>query len=193
MLCFCAQCLGGNQYRVLPWLAAAFAIEFTARGMIGMHEEMERRINSMGDTSLVAETHAVSSCLKMVTSKLAVDGTYAHTTPILVHTSIVTSCLTIVAVNIIHRRAHTCVDGVLSMVTKINRYMGTVWVLDLDLKDDEPYKNTTMLCFGVLTCWVFVCLFAWVGVQGLRSFAVRAGGMGTAVSVGLTSSTETRW
>ena len=62
------------QYRVLPWVAAAFAIEFTARGMLAMYAEMERRVAEQGDTSLVAETHAISSCLKMVTSKMAVDG-----------------------------------------------------------------------------------------------------------------------
>eukprot|EP00040_Diaphanoeca_grandis_P018298 m.96171 g.96171 ORF g.96171 m.96171 type:complete len:726 (+) comp26873_c1_seq1:106-2283(+) len=63
------------QMRTLPWLAAVFALKFTGVMMMTMHEEMERRFETSGDTTMLLEVHAIGSCLKAVTTTIAVDGT----------------------------------------------------------------------------------------------------------------------
>ena len=63
----------GVQYRVLPWAAATFALHFTAKGMVAMHNEMASRVDA-DDDSLTAETHAIGSCLKVVCTTACVDG-----------------------------------------------------------------------------------------------------------------------
>ena len=72
------------QYRLLPLLAATFALHFTGRGMIRMYEENQKR---MADTSraldkeqvkssadLLADLHATSCALKAYGSTLAGEG-----------------------------------------------------------------------------------------------------------------------
>ena len=60
--------------RTLPWLATAYALKCTGAFMTGMYFEMERRVESTGDTDMEKEVHAVGSCLKCVCTTLVVDG-----------------------------------------------------------------------------------------------------------------------
>lgn len=64
----------GVQARTLPWLAAAYALRFTGRRMMTVYNDAERKVEADGDTSQVAEAHALSSGLKACTTKCACDG-----------------------------------------------------------------------------------------------------------------------
>lgn len=64
----------GVQVRTLPWIAAAYALHFTGSKMMRIYHESENRLASEGDTSLLAEAHALSSGLKAACTKLAADG-----------------------------------------------------------------------------------------------------------------------
>jgi len=64
----------GVQYRVLPSIACAYAMKFTAKGALRMQQEMEKRVLHNSDVGMVSEVHAIGSCLKVVTTTFAVDG-----------------------------------------------------------------------------------------------------------------------
>mmetsp|Transcript_94822 Transcript_94822/g.182235 ORF Transcript_94822/g.182235 Transcript_94822/m.182235 type:complete len:702 (+) Transcript_94822:48-2153(+) len=63
----------GVQVRTLPWIASAFALRFTGNKMLNIYQASESRVEK-GDTSGIAESHALSSGLKATTTKLACDG-----------------------------------------------------------------------------------------------------------------------
>ena len=81
------------QIRLLPLLAATFALHFTGRGMIELYEENQKRMNSKMDageastttraagpeelnpgSDLLADLHATSCALKAYSSTVAGEG-----------------------------------------------------------------------------------------------------------------------
>jgi acyl-CoA oxidase len=60
-------------YRLLPQLAKAYVFLFLGRSMTSLFERMSSRL-AKGDTSLLAETHAVSSGLKVHVSTQSIEG-----------------------------------------------------------------------------------------------------------------------
>jgi acyl-CoA oxidase len=77
------------QFRLLPLLAATYALHFTGRGMINMYQENQKRMNAPADQStqrsagpeelrpgsdLLADLHATSCALKALASTTAAEG-----------------------------------------------------------------------------------------------------------------------
>lgn len=80
------------QYRLLPLLAATFALHFTGRNMINLYEENQKRLASAGakaadsqrrrpgpeetspGTDLLADLHSTSCALKSYSSTVAAEG-----------------------------------------------------------------------------------------------------------------------
>ncbi|RVX73199.1 hypothetical protein B0A52_02326 [Exophiala mesophila] len=77
------------QVRLLPLLAATYALHFTGRGMINMYQENQKRMNSTAEpesrrnpgpeelnagTDLLADLHATSCALKALASTTAAEG-----------------------------------------------------------------------------------------------------------------------
>lgn len=77
------------QIRLLPLLAATFALHFTGRGMIALYEENQKRMASQGQSDqsrapgpeetspgsdLLADLHATSCALKAYSSTVAAEG-----------------------------------------------------------------------------------------------------------------------
>lgn len=77
------------QIRLLPLLAATYALHFTGRGMINMYQENQKRMNSTAEpesrrnpgpeelnagTDLLADLHATSCALKALASTTAAEG-----------------------------------------------------------------------------------------------------------------------
>ncbi|KAK2809924.1 hypothetical protein FQN50_003338 [Emmonsiellopsis sp. PD_5] len=63
------------QIRLLPLLAATFALHFTGRGMMELYEQNQSRLNSgKGQASLLADLHATSCGLKALGSSIAAEG-----------------------------------------------------------------------------------------------------------------------
>ncbi|KAK2750817.1 fatty-acyl coenzyme A oxidase [Onygenales sp. PD_40] len=63
------------QIRLLPLLAATFALHFTGRGMMDLYEQNQSRLNSgKGQANLLADLHATSCGLKALGSSIAAEG-----------------------------------------------------------------------------------------------------------------------
>lgn len=62
-----------QQYRLLPLLAAAYALQFTGKYMLEVYEQLQKGLSS-GDLSALPEVHATSSGLKSLTTRIASDG-----------------------------------------------------------------------------------------------------------------------
>jgi len=62
-----------QQYRLLPLLAAAYALQFTGKYMYEVYEQLQKGLSS-GDLSALPEVHATSSGLKSLTTRIASDG-----------------------------------------------------------------------------------------------------------------------
>ena len=62
-----------QQYRLIPLIAAAYALQFTGKYMLQVFEEMQKGMAS-GDMSALPEVHATSSGLKSLTTRIAADG-----------------------------------------------------------------------------------------------------------------------
>lgn len=61
------------QARLLPLLAATFALHFTGKSMMDLYEECQKRL-STGGSEILADLHASSCALKALSSTIAVDG-----------------------------------------------------------------------------------------------------------------------
>ncbi|ELR15635.1 acylCoA oxidase like protein [Acanthamoeba castellanii str. Neff] len=62
-----------QQYRVFPYLAAAYALKFTGRYMRKLFDELAQGITS-GNLSSLPEVHATSSGLKSLTTTITAEG-----------------------------------------------------------------------------------------------------------------------
>jgi len=62
-----------QQYRLLPLVATAYALQFTGRYMLQVFDNMQKGMES-GDLTALPEVHATSSGLKSLTTRLAADG-----------------------------------------------------------------------------------------------------------------------
>eukprot|EP00052_Salpingoeca_macrocollata_P017975 m.147250 g.147250 ORF g.147250 m.147250 type:complete len:656 (+) comp20563_c2_seq1:43-2010(+) len=58
------------QYRVVPWLACAYALHFTGRYMMRLHAAYKQS----GDAKLLKEVHSTSSGLKSLCTSMAANG-----------------------------------------------------------------------------------------------------------------------
>lgn len=61
------------QIRLLPLLAATFALHFTGKAMMDMYDENQKRVAS-GGNDILADLHASSCALKALASTIAVEG-----------------------------------------------------------------------------------------------------------------------
>ena len=61
------------QYRLLPYLAAAYALFFQGRAMVRMNDEAQQ-LQADGDFSMAASLHATSSALKSLCTTIGSDG-----------------------------------------------------------------------------------------------------------------------
>eukprot|EP01052_Picozoa_sp_SAG31_P022612 SAG31_NODE_1807_length_7230_cov_4.804885_4_plen_398_part_00 len=61
------------QYRLLPYLAAAYALYFQGKSMITLNSEAQK-LQEDGDFSMAASLHATSSALKSLCTTIASDG-----------------------------------------------------------------------------------------------------------------------
>lgn len=66
------------QIRLLPLLAASFALHFTGKGMMALYQENQRRMadpkNLMAGAGMLADLHATSCGLKALGSTVAAEG-----------------------------------------------------------------------------------------------------------------------
>ena len=61
------------QYRLLPYLAAAYALFFQGRAMVRMNDDAQQ-LQADGDFSMAASLHATSSALKSLCTTIGSDG-----------------------------------------------------------------------------------------------------------------------
>jgi acyl-CoA oxidase len=61
------------QARLLPLLAATFALHFTGKSMMDMYEENQKKL-SQGGSDILADLHASSCALKALSSTIAAEG-----------------------------------------------------------------------------------------------------------------------
>lgn len=61
------------QYRLLPYLAASYALLFQGRAMVSMNNEAQEQ-QAEGDFSMAASLHATSSALKSLCTTIGADG-----------------------------------------------------------------------------------------------------------------------